>query len=562
MKKSVTTKNEKLLLLRERYLDAITQIQNYLIQHAPPKIFYSEIIKTLGEVTGASRVYIFRNSVDKHEYQTTSQVSEWTAYNMEEEAVNPLLQNIFEFEELKPLYNTLESGEIFKTVVSELPEQERVLFEEQQIKAILIIPLIVYGAYWGFIGFDKCNSHEIWNYQEINMLSSAASSISAFEEKLQAEKTMEISHNTLLTILDNIDALIHVSDMDTYEVLFANKAMHNEFGSIEGKKCYKTLHRDLGEPCTSCDNSELFDYEGNPVGIITRDSFNKITGKWYHISKSAIKWFDGRIVRLEISIDITHRKKMEIELLESKQNLKDLMSTKDKFFSIVAHDLKNPFTAIIGFSKLLMRRIDKLSPEKIKYYISMIYEGTKYEYELLDNLLEWSRIQTGRLQFQPINIELSGIVAESVKLYTSMAESKQIEVNNNVEKNIYVYADFYMLSTILRNLLSNAVKYTENNGKITVDAEIKADFIEISVSDTGIGISKDEIEKLFRIDKNISTFGTSGEKGTGLGLVLCHEFAKKQDGTIRVESTLEKGSSFIITLPRGKPYNNNTNATG
>ncbi len=233
------------------------------------------------------------------------------------------------------------------------------------------------------------------------------------------------------------------------------------------------------------------------------------------------------------------------------KELQDLNATKDKFFSIIAHDLKNPFNTLLGFSELILDGFDEYESEKVKEFIQIINETSRQSYNLLENLLEWSRSQTGKIQMEPIEIILNKLVEENFELLNNNASKKKIDLINNVSPSAIAYADWNMMSTVLRNLISNAIKYTDK-GSITCSDKNNNGALELSVTDTGVGISENNIEKLFSIDKNYSTKGTADESGTGLGLILCKEFIEKNGGYIRVESQEGQGSSFILTVPTKK----------
>jgi PAS domain S-box-containing protein len=252
--------------------------------------------------------------------------------------------------------------------------------------------------------------------------------------------------------------------------------------------------------------------------------------------------------------DVTERKKSQEALLESEQELRKLNAEKDKFFSIIAHDLKSPFSSMIGFSDLLMNNFDDYDAEQIKKFLGFIHQGIHNIYKLLENLLLWSRTQRGVVEYIPEKINLYIQVDTTIKLLEQAAEKKSISVQNNIQEEIYIDADKNMVLTIFRNLISNAIKFTPIKGQITVDANIKADkkkknYVEISVSDTGVGINKETLSQLFLLSGNVSSKGTEGEEGTGLGLILCKEFVKKHGGEISVKSKEKKGTTFTFTLP-------------
>jgi len=258
---------------------------------------------------------------------------------------------------------------------------------------------------------------------------------------------------------------------------------------------------------------------------------------------------DKKILEQKV-LERTIRIEEQNQLISSKnQELNELNRTKDKFFSIIGHDLGNQFNIIVGFSELLVSNFKKLDPGKLGYHLNNIYNSSKHANELLENLLTWAKMQTKSIQFNPAVFDVSTKVNESIELLEGAAAKKNIKIEVISKEKILIFADANMFSTVLRNLLANAIKFTPDRGNISVTIEKKKEFCEIAVKDSGIGIPEENMDKLFRIDSNLSTLGTNGEKGTGLGLVLCKEFVEKHDGQIGVESTVGKGSQFKITFP-------------
>jgi PAS domain S-box-containing protein len=228
-------------------------------------------------------------------------------------------------------------------------------------------------------------------------------------------------------------------------------------------------------------------------------------------------------------------------------------SAKDKFISIIAHDLKNPLSSITGFSDLLMKDYSAYDQEEVLTFVKMIHGASRQAQNLLNNLLDWSRSQTGRIGFEPTGIDVSQVVESVFKLYELNVREKNLHVHNRVNRGTQVYGDQNMVSTIVRNLISNAIKFTRPKGRINVSAKSSRHAIQILVADNGIGIPEDLAGKLFRIDEQVTRTGTANEEGTGLGLILCMEFARKCNGTLTVSSKPGKGSTFTLRLPRHRP---------
>lgn len=239
-----------------------------------------------------------------------------------------------------------------------------------------------------------------------------------------------------------------------------------------------------------------------------------------------------------------------LKLSKSYKEIKEINLTKDKLFSIIAHDLKSPFSTIIGFSNLLRSNYYTYSDTERIDFLDLLSKSAERGYNLLDNLLKWGRLQTGRMIYSPVNMKVASVIDINIELLSIPAIKKKINLTSSILDNQdTILADENMLHTIVRNLISNAIKFTHEEGQINVAAVRKNNYIEISVTDSGVGISEENINKLFKIEHNNSTHGTADEIGTGLGLVLCKEFVEKIGGTINVESEINKGSKFFFTVP-------------
>ena len=248
--------------------------------------------------------------------------------------------------------------------------------------------------------------------------------------------------------------------------------------------------------------------------------------------------------------DITERKKAEEEIRLQKEELHFLNAEKDKFFSIIAHELRGPFNGFLGFTNMLVDELDTLTLKEIqKIAVSMRNSATNL-FSLLENLLEWSRLQRGITTFVPTTFNLNHLVAETLRPVKDSANKKGITISIDIPIDLEVFADEYMLGSILRNLASNAVKFTVKGGSVTIAAiRMPGNSVEITVSDTGIGMNGEIVDSLFRPDLQTSRKGTDGEPSTGLGLIICKEFIEKHGGKLQVESEEGKGSVFSFTLP-------------
>ncbi|MBM3436456.1 MAG: tetratricopeptide repeat protein, partial [Bacteroidetes bacterium] len=250
-----------------------------------------------------------------------------------------------------------------------------------------------------------------------------------------------------------------------------------------------------------------------------------------------------------IMLDITDRKKVEDKIKRSEKQLRNANVAKDKFFSIIAHDLKNPFNAILGFSGLLNTDFDKYNDKEKKTIIANLYNASENTSKLLQNLLEWAKTQTGNIEFRPETLEMKELIEENISILSTVAERKKIRINSDVSEKIHAFGDRNMVNTILRNLISNALKFTHDGGQVNIHSTLNENGVEFCVSDNGVGIKEDEIPKLFSLDNHFQMPGTANESGSGLGLILCREFVEKNGGRIWVESIQGKGSNFYFTLP-------------
>lgn len=274
-------------------------------------------------------------------------------------------------------------------------------------------------------------------------------------------------------------------------------------------------------------------------------------GSWVYLEAYGTNQLDNPVIRsVVLNVrDITERKNAEQIIKENEIRLRELNATKDRFFSIIGHDLRSPFNSVVGFSNLISEQIQKQDYEGIEKYAIIIQESAQRAMNLLTNLLEWSRAQTGKIEFNPEYFELISVINEVVELSNDSARQKSITIYKNLPHNIPVFADKAMISTILRNLISNSIKFTKPGGETIISVEQKEEQLIVSVTDNGIGIKKEDIYKLFRIDYRFSTIGTNRETGTGLGLLICKDFIEMHGGKIWIESEIGEGSIFNFSIP-------------
>lgn len=291
--------------------------------------------------------------------------------------------------------------------------------------------------------------------------------------------------------------------------------------------------------------AELYLKEENSFDII------EFTDGRVYERYSQAQRLDGEVIGKVWSFrDITSRMQAEQALRENELRLLELNSTKDRLFSIIAHDLRNPFNSVIGFSSLLSAEVAEQDYSNVERYTRIIQDSSEKALDLLQNLLEWSRSQTGRLSFTPEELDICAQINQTTELLIGSAMQKSISICTHAPSTLWVYADKAMINIILRNLVSNAIKFTRPGGQIEISATQNNENFVVSVADNGVGIPEEVVSKLFRIDTTHSTSGTQNEKGTGLGLILCKELIDKHNGQIWLESKKDEGSTFYFSIPQ------------
>ena len=360
------------------------------------------------------------------------------------------------------------------------------------------------------------------------------------------------SQQALKLITDNLPSLVsYISTNSKY--LFANKTYAKWF-NIEPNKIYgKHVSEILGEKVyddvlpflKKAFSGQITSFEGTRIYQSRRKHYINVTLVPHFNNNSEVV---GVIV---LTNDITALRKRENRIKKQKRELQKINATKDKLFSVIAHDLKGPFNPILGFSQLLSEEIDTLNQKEIKEISKMLYQQSKDAFNLLSNILDWSRTQLNGIEASKENIDLKEFTDEVIDFVDDNAQMKNINLGAEIKNETRVFADRNLLYSVLRNLITNAIKFTPEEGKITIQSKEKIQEVEISISDTGVGMTQEQIKSLFRPKtENNTTRGTNNEQGTGLGLIICKEFIEKNGGKISVTSEKGKGSRFSFTIPR------------
>ncbi|MCK0191504.1 PAS domain-containing sensor histidine kinase [Arenibacter sp. F20364] len=367
----------------------------------------------------------------------------------------------------------------------------------------------------------------------------------------QSEEEKDESEKYANTILNNMGDAVFVKDSGS-RLLLVNDAFCNLFNlprtKIIGKTLAENVPPDERESFLGIDKQVLSDGIDNineePLTVGMDEKRIISTRKSRFIDAEGNKFLVG-VIR-----DITESKRAEEVLRESEIQLRELNATKDKLFSIIAHDLRGPFNNILVLCDIMKAQLSKKEDSKSEVYLELIRSTAKNTLVLLENLLDWAKSQSGQISFKSEKIRISYVIQEILELSRSLAQTKGISIHVNESDEIEVYSDKKILKTIFRNLISNAIKYSKPGGNITISGIEEENQVKITISDSGVGMDDQTLENLFGITTNTPLPGTLNEKGSGFGLVLCKEFVEKLGGKIWVESEEGSGSDFIFTIPR------------
>ena len=526
-------------LRQQTLLASISQNLNS-IQNLASKI--NETLSLLGNHTNVSRVYIFE---DDAEGKCTTNTYEWCNVG-----ILPQIEELFAISyDFIPSWKKIfkENGRIFSVDIKELPEDIFQVLEPQMIKSILVYPLYVQEKFYGFIGFDECIINKNWEQDEIELLRIIANIISNAFERMKFQKQLIESENQLKRAIENTEAGVWDWNIETGHVYFNDiwcQMLGFEKSEIEPHiRSWKRLVHPDDLPLIN----EALDkhFAGETESYHTSHRLLCKTGEWiWVVDKGKIIERDksGKPTRaIGTHIDITNQKKTEKELQVAN-------ATKDKFFSIIGHDLRGPIGALMQISELISEK-GVVDEETLYSMLDSQKVLSKSTFQLLENLLNWANYNMEHLEYNPKIINLNKVIIESIDNIKYVANKKNIFLSIDFFSHINVFADEDMLNLIIRNLLSNALKFTPQGGLIVIKMIKNVSFIEIIITDSGVGITKENIEKILSDDEFHTTRGTANEKGTGLGLKLCKSFIIANHGTLKIESELNKGSKFSFTLP-------------
>jgi PAS domain S-box-containing protein len=448
-------------------------------------------------------------------------------------------------------------------------DQNMVLWKDEAIKrgyrSLIALPIKLFGKVIGAFSLYASTS-KFFDQQEIELLTEIANDVSFALDTIETEKehqeaiiALTESEEKFRLITENASDVIWILNLTSQMFTYTSPAILQ----LRGITVEEALEEKLSDALTP----ESLAQVNNDIGINLQKFLNNPEEPDYYITQIQQPCKDGRIIWVEVSTklrfnvfgevevvgvsrNIDERKRMEAEIIHSEAELRELNATKDKFFSIIAHDLKSPFNSFLGYTELMVDELDNMSLKQIQAIAVDMKRSANYLYGLLENLLQWSRIQRGISGFDPSKLKLKTKVEDSINAVTELASKKGIAITISIPDELEVFADSNMLESIIRNLTTNAVKFSPRGGKVIINAKSgENNFIEISIVDTGIGMNNEMLVKLFQLDEQTSRKGTDGEPSTGLGLIICKDFIEKHGGKIWVESKEDEGSAFYFTIP-------------
>lgn len=349
-------------------------------------------------------------------------------------------------------------------------------------------------------------------------------------------------------VLDSLEGIVFIADLYTNKIIFANSYLKNLFGfDPTGRNCKHLLysHHDSGDAFIEGEN--LLSADGKPIGVVYREYQNPFNKKWYNAKSQAIEWTDGTYVRLEVALDITEQKQLTNFLNEARKQADSAETTKNRFVALVAHDLKSPFVSILSMLKRILEK-ETFEHEIHRVFIENIIKNGKRMLKMIDNLLDMDRLEKGNIKPEHSYFDVSEMVNEVFENFSHLAQQKKLHLNNLVPESTEIFADKYLYFVVLNNLISNAVKFSFTDGSIEVAYDLTDKRERLVVRDHGQGVPENYIHDIFRPDVKTTSTGTSGETGSGLGLLFCQQIMKAHGGCIGLECEENGATVFYVEL--------------
>ncbi|HPD32872.1 MAG TPA: ATP-binding protein [Candidatus Kapabacteria bacterium] len=542
---------EKIILEKEeRYIHQFMNIVNDALIHLVENPYMLSSIEYAFELIGnflniSTIKAMFLNQWDKFpDYNDFDCVVNWNNINSKN-LDNSLFKIILE--NFPNALENLMNGDNFFVKTDSTNEFQKYTLSKYNISSFLMTPIIYGNKFTGLILFADQDETRNWDEGTLKFLAIIGNAIGNYWNNFQNIKKIEELKNSLERIIEA--SRLGIWEYNVGKDKFESNSFFKELVNIPKSqtdltcKTFFELIADEDKNRVNKNFEELFN--GNISSINVDFKINSSPPKYLQLK--------GKVIQLDytnkpeiisgILLDIS-----ELKILH--KQLEETIRIKDKFFNIIAHDLKNPMNAVKSLLDDLLASFDSLSPEELFEAQSQIQKSISTLSQLVNNLLEWSRTQTGRIVINPDNIDVFYIISSSIDVNYYQAKIKNIEIINNVPHNTVVYADSNMLYTVFRNIISNAIKYTPNSGTVKISVKDLGDYYEFLVSDTGIGMTEEQLANIFSLEHIKSLPGTNQEKGTGLGLIISKEFVERNGGKISVSSKLNDGTTFSIMLPK------------
>ncbi len=542
---------EKIILEKEeRYIHQFMNIVNDALIHLVENPYMLSSIEYAFELIGnflniSTIKAMFLNQWDKFpDYNDFDCVVNWNNINSKN-LDNSLFKIILE--NFPNALENLMNGDNFFVKTDSTNEFQKYTLSKYNISSFLMTPIIYGNKFTGLILFADQDETRNWDEGTLKFLAIIGNAIGNHWNNFQNIKKIEELKNSLERIIEA--SRLGIWEYNVGKDKFESNLFFKELVNIPKSqtdltcKTFFELIADEDKNRVNKNFEELFN--GNISSINVDFKINSSPPKYLQLKGKVIQWdyTNKPEIISGILLDIS-----ELKILH--KQLEETIRIKDKFFNIIAHDLKNPMNAVKSLLDDLLASFDSLSPEELFEAQSQIQKSISTLSQLVNNLLEWSRTQTGRIVINPDNIDVFYIISSSIDVNYYQAKIKNIEIINNVPHNTVVYADSNMLYTVFRNIISNAIKYTPNSGTVKISVKDLGDYYEFLVSDTGIGMTEEQLANIFSLEHIKSLPGTNQEKGTGLGLIISKEFVERNGGKISVSSKLNDGTTFSIMLPK------------
>jgi PAS domain S-box-containing protein len=528
-------------------LEATAKVNHILLEEEHIDTALSKALGVIGEATQVDRVYIFENYTDFESGELfCNQKIEWAKDSVAPQIENEELQG-FPFQEYTPRWvETLKEGGVINGLVKSFPESERAILEPQDIVSLLVVPIIIKDTFWGFVGFDNCTSEYIWSNQESAVLTSLASNIGLAYERLRTQAQLEESKRMFEQITGAIDEVVFLRNADM-SLLYMNDAFERMFGiSVENLKKDSRLFTSKIHPDDLHKLQKALEAEDDEFELRYLDADDNV--RYIANKRFPVKDEQGNVIRyVGVMNDVTKEREAEEKLKVALSQEKELNDLKNRFISMISHEIRTPVTAIVSSAELFKTHYDRLTSEKKSELNNRIINASGKIVALLEQVLLMGKSDAGKLVAEYSLVDLEQLATEVVaEMKEGSLKDHEVDLTFGMSRH-GIEIDQNLMRHVLSNLLENAAKYSEKGSAINLSFKEFGEELNFMVRDEGLGIDEEEIEKIFE------PFYRSREvfeiEGTGLGMTIVSRAVEAMRGDISVESEKGKGTSFYVSLP-------------